>query len=54
VRFAGRMTLEEIGDALGLSRERVRQVEGAAIAAVSKSVQAVQERRRAMPAENDD
>jgi RNA polymerase sigma factor (sigma-70 family) len=35
VRFGGSMTLEAIGDGLGLSRERVRQLESQAIARVA-------------------
>jgi RNA polymerase sigma factor (sigma-70 family) len=46
VRFGGPMTLADIGDALGLSRERVRQLAGNAIAVVSESVKVAQHERR--------
>ena len=47
VRFGVPMTLADIGDALGISRERVLQLEGRAITTISESVQAVQHERRA-------
>ena len=45
VRFGAPMTLEQIGDALGITRERVRQLEGHAIAGVAEYVEAAQDQR---------
>jgi len=42
VRFGEPMTLADIGDALGITRERVRQLEGQAIARVAEYVEAAQ------------
>lgn len=50
VRYGRPMTLEAIGDALGLSRERIRQLEGRALSAVAESVRAVQDDRRGQQA----
>jgi RNA polymerase sigma factor (sigma-70 family) len=49
VRFGGHMTLADIGDALGISRERVRQLESKAIADVRESVKVAQDERRGSP-----
>jgi DNA-directed RNA polymerase specialized sigma24 family protein len=46
VRFGGRMTLAETGDSFGISRERVRQLEGRAITGLRESVKAAQDKRR--------
>lgn len=46
VRFGVPMALTDIGDALGISRERVRQLEGQAIAHVAAHVEAAQHQRR--------
>jgi DNA-directed RNA polymerase sigma subunit (sigma70/sigma32) len=40
LRFGGSMTLADIGDALGISRERVRQLEGEAIEDIAECVPA--------------
>jgi DNA-directed RNA polymerase sigma subunit (sigma70/sigma32) len=40
------MTLADIGDALGISRERVRQEESQAIARVAERVEVSQSERR--------
>ena len=54
VRFGDPMTLEDIGDALGITRERVRQLEGQAITGVAEYVEAVQdERRETAPGERE-
>jgi Sigma-70, region 4 len=54
VRFGAPMTLADIGDALGISMERVRQLEVQAVATVGENVEAVQdERRRAKPVERE-
>ena len=53
VRFGVPMTLASIGDALGLSQERVRQVESEAIARVTGYVETRQTARSEGTADED-